>query len=161
VQGQDEVAFLAERFNAAADRVQALLASHKALLANASHELRSPLARIRMGMELLRSGASDDQARERQLQAMARNIAELDELIDEILLASRLDLTDPTDPGALGTPEDVDVRPGRCHAGRRGRCAPGLAAGVSAPVAAPLAQPAGKRPPTCRPANRRAGALHG
>lgn len=109
VQGQDEVAFLAERFNAAADRVQALLASHKALLANASHELRSPLARIRMGMELLRSGASDDQARERQLQAMARNIAELDELIDEILLASRLDLTDPTDPGALGTPEEVDV----------------------------------------------------
>jgi signal transduction histidine kinase len=53
VQGQDEVAFLAARFNAAAERVQTLLLSHKALLANASHELRSPLARIRMGLELL------------------------------------------------------------------------------------------------------------
>jgi two-component system, OmpR family, sensor kinase len=47
------VAFLAERFNAAAERVQTLLQSHKTLLANASHELRSPLARIRMGLELL------------------------------------------------------------------------------------------------------------
>ena len=53
MQGQDEVAFLATRFNAAAERVQTLLQSHKALLANASHELRSPLARIRMGLELL------------------------------------------------------------------------------------------------------------
>jgi two-component system, OmpR family, sensor kinase len=53
VQGRDEVAFLAQRFNTAADRVQAVLASHKTLLANASHELRSPLARIRMGLELL------------------------------------------------------------------------------------------------------------
>ncbi|WP_180682323.1 ATP-binding protein [Tepidicella baoligensis] len=109
VQGQDEVAFLAERFNAAADRVQALLASHKALLANASHELRSPLARIRMGLELLASGTADAKGRERQLAEISRNIAELDQLIDEILLASRLDLTDPNDPSALGAAEDVDL----------------------------------------------------
>lgn len=98
--GQDEVAFLAQRFNIAADRVQALLLSHKALLANASHELRSPLARIRMGLELLQerpSAATRDE--------IARNIHELDQLIDEILLASRLDAT----PDDLGPFEPVDL----------------------------------------------------
>jgi two-component system OmpR family sensor kinase len=91
VQGNDEVAYLATRFNVAAERVQGLVQSHKALLANASHELRSPLARIRMGLELLASG---DPARQQMQRAeIARNIAELDQLIDEILLASRLDAT--------------------------------------------------------------------
>lgn len=105
VQGHDEVAFLAGRFNAAADRVQALLRSHKALLANASHELRSPLARIRMGLALLDQG--DDGAPQRR--EIGRNLAELDELIDEILLASRLDLADPNDAAALGPLEEVDL----------------------------------------------------
>ncbi len=92
VSGRDEVAFLAERFNVAAGRVQALLQSHKTLLANASHELRSPLARIRMGLELL--DAPDPAKATAQRAEMARNIAELDQLIDEILLASRLDSVD-------------------------------------------------------------------
>jgi signal transduction histidine kinase len=104
VQGRDEVAFLAERFNAAAERVQSLLQAHKTLLANASHELRSPLARIRMGLALLEDGVSPAQRRE-----IERNIAELDELIDEILLASRLDLADPNDAAALGPLEEVDL----------------------------------------------------
>ena len=98
--GQDEVAFLAQRFNVAADRVQALLLSHKALLANASHELRSPLARIRMGLELLRHQPSSSAVDE-----ISRNIHELDQLIDEILLASRLDSA----PDDLGPLEPVDL----------------------------------------------------
>jgi signal transduction histidine kinase len=85
VEGGDEVAFLAERFNHAAERIELLLASHKALLANASHELRSPLARIRMGLELMGPGHDAQRAEIR------RSIQELDQLIDEILLASRLD----------------------------------------------------------------------
>jgi signal transduction histidine kinase len=98
--GTDELAFLAERFNHAAERVETLLESHKSLLANASHELRSPLARIRMGLELMEpqtSPAFQDEIR--------RNIAELDQLIDEILLASRLDAKE-TD---IGTVESVDL----------------------------------------------------
>ena len=105
VQGQDEVAFLATRFNAAAERVQTLLQSHKALLANASHELRSPLARIRMGLELLgRDSASASQRAE-----IARSIEELDQLIDEILLASRLDVRDANEASALGPTEEIDL----------------------------------------------------
>jgi signal transduction histidine kinase len=98
--GSDELAFLAQRFNHAAERVETLLKSHKSLLANASHELRSPLARIRMGLELMEpqtSPAFQDEIR--------RNIGELDQLIDEILLASRLDAKE-TD---IGTVESVDI----------------------------------------------------
>ncbi|MEO8545427.1 MAG: ATP-binding protein [Burkholderiaceae bacterium] len=98
--GNDEVAHLAEGFNRAAERVQALLLSHKALLANASHELRSPLTRIRMGLELMGPQASSEFRDE-----IARNIQELDQLIDEILLASRLDASEVD----IGTMEPVDL----------------------------------------------------
>ena len=99
-QGQDEVAALAQGFNAAAQRVQALLLSHKALLANASHELRSPLARIRMGLELMGPQATTTFKEE-----ITRNIQELDQLVDEILLASRLDASEAD----LGAIESVDM----------------------------------------------------
>lgn len=85
-EGTDEVAFLARRFNHAAERIETLMESHKSLLANASHELRSPLARIRMGLELMGTDAASPQRKE-----ISRSISELDQLIDEILLASRLD----------------------------------------------------------------------
>jgi len=99
-QGRDEVAFLARRFNQAAERVENLLKANKSLLANASHELRSPLARIRMGLELM-----DPEPSPRSRDEITRNIAELDQLVDEILLASRLDARE-TD---LGTVESVDL----------------------------------------------------
>ena len=86
LQGSDEVAFLAGRFNHAAERIETLMDSHKSLLANASHELRSPLARIRMSLELMNLDSSSPQRQE-----ISRSITELDQLIDEILLASRLD----------------------------------------------------------------------
>jgi signal transduction histidine kinase len=113
-EGNDEVAFLAERFNRAAQRIETLVNSHKSLLANASHELRSPLARIRMSLELMAPtlvasrtalppeganfprGASSGNSASPSLglgfiDEIKRSITELDELIDEILLASRLD----------------------------------------------------------------------
>ncbi len=98
--GSDEVAFLARRFNHAAERIETLVKSHKSLLANASHELRSPLTRIRMGLELM-----GDQAPPAFKAEIARNISELDQLIDEILLASRLDAR----AADIGTFEAVDL----------------------------------------------------
>ncbi len=107
VHGKDEVADLSARFNAAAERVEALMASQqrlltsqKSLLANASHELRSPLTRIRMGMELMGSQPAPAFREE-----ISRNIAELDQLIDEILLASRLDAREAD----MGTVEPIDL----------------------------------------------------
>jgi len=110
ITGGDEVGLLAERFNAAAEHIEnlvkardALLASQKSLLANASHELRSPLTRIRMGLELMGDGSNASTA-QRRLE-IERNLAELDQLIDEILLASRLDAKESD----LGSVESVDL----------------------------------------------------
>jgi two-component system OmpR family sensor kinase len=105
VQGDDEVADLSERFNAAAERIEGLMASQKSLLANASHELRSPLARIRMGLELMDAPAADTAMRQRTRTEILRNMTELDQLIDEILLASRLDAKEAD----IGKVEAVDL----------------------------------------------------
>ena len=85
VEGKDEIAALARSFNRAAERIQALVAAQRDTLAAASHELRSPLARIRMAVELLAENG-DPALRAR----VERDIEDLDELIEEILLASRL-----------------------------------------------------------------------
>jgi signal transduction histidine kinase len=97
VEGRDEVARLAESFNQAAARIQSLVDAHKMLLANASHELRTPLARIRLGLELLATHP------ERKAE-LERDIAELDRLVDEILLVSRLDASKQLDVS-----EDIDL----------------------------------------------------
>jgi len=86
VEGRDEVAALAATFNRSAERIEALVAAHKKLLANASHELRSPLARIRMAV-----GMHAERQDPKLRAEIERDIAELDQLIDEILLSSRLD----------------------------------------------------------------------
>ena len=89
VNGSDEVAAVASSFNVAAQRVEALVQSHKSLLANASHELRSPLARMKMAVSML-DGAAPAQRDKLKLE-INRNVAELDALVEEVLLASRLD----------------------------------------------------------------------
>jgi signal transduction histidine kinase len=97
VEGRDEVARLAQSFNQAAARIESLVNAHKMLLANASHELRTPLARIRLGLELL--AAHPERKGE-----LERDIAELDQLVDEILLLSRLDASEQ-----LEVREDIDL----------------------------------------------------
>jgi signal transduction histidine kinase len=91
VEGRDEVATLATSFNLAAERIEALVRSHKSLLANASHELRSPLARLKMATSLLSDAAPDERERDHLRSEINTDIAELDGLVDEVLLASRLE----------------------------------------------------------------------
>jgi len=93
--GDDEVAVVARAFNVAAARVEDLLVTQKALLANASHELRSPLARLRMAIELWLATPTPALVSE-----INRNLAESDALVDEILLTSRLDY-DRTAPAGV------------------------------------------------------------
>lgn len=94
VEGRDEIAALAAGFNRAAAQVEALVEGNRALLANASHELRSPLARLRMAIDLYEADPSP-----RRREEILRNLTELDDLVGEILLSSRLShaaLTGPT-----------------------------------------------------------------
>ncbi|MEO6215895.1 MAG: HAMP domain-containing sensor histidine kinase [Sphingomonas sp.] len=86
VDGGDEIAAVAASFNAAADRTDALLSAHKTLLAHASHELRSPLARLALAVEMLADASGGT-----LVPVIRGEIAELDTLVEEILLASRLD----------------------------------------------------------------------
>jgi signal transduction histidine kinase len=114
--GDDEIASVAASFNRAADRVERLLGAHKALLAHASHELRSPLARLRVAVEMLAARPDPN-----MLPAIERDIAELDALVDEILLASRLDQTappadEPVDCLALAAEEAARARAVLHHA---------------------------------------------
>lgn len=94
-QGQDEVAKLAAAFNRAADRIESLLASQTQLVANASHELRSPLARLKIALSL-HEDSPEGPARARLQSEIQRNLRELDGLIEELLLSSRLQAAAPS-----------------------------------------------------------------
>lgn len=87
--GRDEVAAVGASFNRAAGRIEVLLRSHQSLLANASHELRSPLARLKMAVAMMEDAAPAQRTALRK--EIETNIAELDALVEEVLLASRLD----------------------------------------------------------------------
>ncbi|MBL8672685.1 MAG: HAMP domain-containing histidine kinase, partial [Alphaproteobacteria bacterium] len=110
VEGRDEVAALASSFNDAAERIERLVAAQKSLLANASHELRSPLARLRLSAAIIGEAAPPAARAE-----IERNVAELDALVDEILTASRLaavdglDRVEPVDLLALAAEEAARV----------------------------------------------------
>ena len=95
ISGNDEVAAVASSFNVAAERIEALVRSNKSLLANASHELRSPLARMKMAVSMLEDAAPE--RRERLKHEIDTNVAELDALVEEVLLASRLDASNSLD----------------------------------------------------------------
>ena len=112
--GSDEVAAVGASFNRAAARIEALVRSHRSLLANASHELRSPLARMKMAISMLDDvPPSQRPALQREIHT---NIAELDALVEEVLLASRLDGSaegpafEPVDLLALAAEESARVR---------------------------------------------------
>jgi len=93
--GRDEVAQVASTFNQAAERIEALVRSHQNLLANASHELRSPLARLKMAVAMVDEMPASQRADLKR--EIDTNVAELDALVEEVLLASRLDASVPLD----------------------------------------------------------------
>jgi HAMP domain-containing protein len=123
VEGSDEVAALAETFNRAAGRIEALVTAHKKLLANASHELRSPLARIRMAI-----GMHVDGGDPRLRAEVERDIAELDALetgererggkakalVDDLPLFSAA-VTQAPPPATPAPPSAVEVRLREVH----------------------------------------------
>jgi two-component system, OmpR family, sensor histidine kinase CpxA len=81
---KDELADLARDFDRMADRIQALLRKQQELLGDISHELRSPLTRLNVSLELVRRGEADAMAR------MQVDLDRLDALIGQILTLTRL-----------------------------------------------------------------------
>jgi two-component system, OmpR family, sensor kinase len=97
----DEIEQLTGAFNEMAERIQRLVSGQKELLANVSHELRSPLARMRVALELLPRNAGN----QTRLQDVEADLIELDRLIEDVLTTSRLEASGL--PMHIGT---VDVR---------------------------------------------------
>ncbi|HLZ96470.1 MAG TPA: ATP-binding protein [Steroidobacteraceae bacterium] len=84
---KDELAVLARDFDAMADRLRANRAAITRLLRDISHELRSPLARMRVAVGLARQPSGDAG---RQMDRLEREIERLDSLISQVLKLARL-----------------------------------------------------------------------
>jgi two-component system, OmpR family, sensor kinase len=84
---KDELAVLARDFDAMADKLRANRAAITRLLRDISHELRSPLARMRVAVGLARQPAADPA---RQMERLEREIERLDSLISQVLKLARL-----------------------------------------------------------------------
>jgi signal transduction histidine kinase len=84
---RDELGELALSFNQMADRIQTLLSAERRLLLDISHELRSPLARLGVAIELARSGED----RESMLDRIQKESERLNELVAELLQVTRVE----------------------------------------------------------------------
>ncbi len=86
--GRDEGAAMARSFNAMADKVQGMVTGQRELMAGVSHELRSPLTRMKVSLAMLR----EENRGGSRVEALEQEVDALDELVGELLLASRLEL---------------------------------------------------------------------
>ncbi len=106
----DELDRLADAFNRMSARLEQLLASQRGFLASVSHELRTPLARARVSLataeDALEGGRVDETFMRKQLDALDRDVVELERLIDELLVSGKLALR----PDAIAR-ETQDVVP--------------------------------------------------
>lgn len=114
---KDEVGLLARDFDAMAGRLQALVDTREQLLRNIAHELRSPLARLRLGVELARR---KDERQDLQLDRMERECERLDALVGSTLRLARMGaLPSPTETLDLAEVVDDVVQDARFEAGDR------------------------------------------
>lgn len=92
---RDELADLGHDFDKMAERLQTLMLSERRLLGDISHELRSPLARMNVALELAEQSANNDT--QIYLQRIYREAARLNELIGQLLTLARLESGDTKD----------------------------------------------------------------
>lgn len=85
--GRDEISALGSDFNLMAERLNDLLQSQRQLVRDVSHELRSPLARLRVALEL----AERAEDRKKALSRIEQEADELERLITELLSLARLE----------------------------------------------------------------------
>jgi signal transduction histidine kinase len=103
---EDEIGQLSRSFNQMAERLERLIVSERRLLADISHELRSPLARLKFAVKLART--SEDSAM--ALDRIERDVNRITSLVAEILDMTSIE-DDPAVQEMLPLPlrEIVDV----------------------------------------------------
>ncbi|MFF4579671.1 sensor histidine kinase [Streptomyces sp. NPDC001389] len=105
--GPPEVRRLAATFNTMAARTEALVHGHRAVIADVSHQLRTPLAALRLRLDVLAAGSEPDTAVE--LAAAQEEIARLSRMVDGLLAVARAEQTTPR-PAAVRVDEVVAER---------------------------------------------------
>jgi two-component system, OmpR family, sensor kinase len=98
---RDELGILAQDFNEMAARLRSQITSKEILLRDISHELRSPLTRLRVALSLAQRGDGNLGI---QLERIERDIERLDALIGQTLQLSRL-----SSAGPAFAREDIDL----------------------------------------------------
>jgi two-component system, OmpR family, sensor kinase ParS len=98
---------IATSFNAMAERVRALLQSHRDLEQGVAHELRTPLAQLKFDLELARTSTVEAE-RDERFTAMERDVADLEELVSELLVLANLREAPPYTPREVRASELVD-----------------------------------------------------
>ncbi|QOY88476.1 sensor histidine kinase [Paludibaculum fermentans] len=93
---KDEVGGLARDFNEMAARIETLLNAQKRLIADVSHELRSPLTRLSLALGLIRRRG--DTVSPTSMARMEREVHRLNHLIGQLLTLSRLEALDQPPP---------------------------------------------------------------
>ncbi len=87
--GPQEVRSLARSLNRTADRLQDLITSQEAFVADASHQLRTPLTALRLQLENVQAGA--DEATAEHIQDAVGETERLTRLVDGLLVLARAD----------------------------------------------------------------------
>ncbi len=90
VKGSSELIGLAEDFDDMAGKIEALVLAQKRLLRDISHELRSPLTRLGIALELARNPA-DEAVREKMLGRIGLETERMNEMIGQLLRLTRLE----------------------------------------------------------------------
>jgi two-component system sensor histidine kinase CpxA len=93
---QDEIGALAEDFNQMAERIELLMKAQQRLIADVSHELRSPITRLSLALGLVRQRKGGDATA--PLARMEREVERLNTLICQLLTLSRLESVDSPPP---------------------------------------------------------------
>src|SRR6202008_2843659 len=91
VTSTDEVGELASRFNAMLDTLEGSIAAQRQLIADASHELRTPVSALRTNLEVLGEGEIDGAERERLLADVQAQVEELSALVADLIELARGD----------------------------------------------------------------------
>ncbi|MBT0666063.1 HAMP domain-containing protein [Geobacter pelophilus] len=102
VHRKDYVADLARDVDRMAERIESLVGAHQRLIRDVSHELRSPLARLNVALELARQSAGPEHSA--PFDRIERESERLNELIGQLLMLTRLE-----SDSSMSQREDIDI----------------------------------------------------